>query len=307
MLAMLLCIFLSVSPEEKVLIDYFLQNRTENGLVLDRESDKTTVSIAATGFGLEAWAIASQKNIISKEQAITWINQTLHTVKTTNPAKNRGWLYHFMDIHGSPKFDGEVSSIDTAIFYSSARQASYRLNHPPLIQKVEDIIKSIDVNWMLKGDYFSHGLHWENEKAKFIPYQWNEYSEGVILYRLFNKEYHPTAIKYDLPLFVYYYPLCFYKEKEIVNHLRKAIKYQIHRYGIFGFTACDGPKGYGVNEENIVSPLSIWAVEKYSRKSKRLLKKLSVPKCTPSMDIKTRWICKDKIGIDFGSCLILIQ
>ena len=44
----------------------------------------------------------------------------------------------------------------------------------------------MDVEWMRQGPYLSHGLHWEGDEPRLIPHVWDDYSEGVILYRTFQ-------------------------------------------------------------------------------------------------------------------------
>jgi hypothetical protein len=164
-LAALLITMLSGLPmtDEQVLVNYFIKNQTKYHTVLDRASDPNTVSIASTGFGYYAWVIAVEDGTITREQAINWINSSIDFVLKTNPSKNRGWLYHFTDVEGNPKFTKEVSSVDTAIYYLSAREAARRLKDEPLIQRIETCISKIDMRWMYSDEtypYFNHGYSW---------------------------------------------------------------------------------------------------------------------------------------------------
>ena len=190
-LALILC---AASPEATY-TNYFTENRTELGLVLDRSDNKNICSVATSGFDMAVQAISNPKIAPIK------IRQTLKTIRTLS--NNRGWLYHFLDRQGRPVHGTEVSSIDTAIFYAGALQAAKRLKNKELIQEVDEDIHKIDIKWMIENSpshkRICHGLR----NGNFIPYEWDEYNEGIIIYNLFNLPFKPTKIKYDLPLFAY--------------------------------------------------------------------------------------------------------
>jgi hypothetical protein len=311
-LAALLITMLSglAMSDEQVLVNYFIHNQTKHHTVLDRASDSNTVSIASTGFGYYAWAIAAEDGTITRAEALNWINTSIDFVLKTNPPKNRGWLYHFTDVEGNPKFTKEVSSVDTAIYYLSAREAARRLKDDRLILRIETCILKINMRWMYSDEtypYFNHGYTWIGGKRKFTTYYWDSLSEAVIIYRMFKLNFKPKRDHYDLPLFVYYYPLCFYPDdEELVKNLKKAVQYQLKTHKVCGITACDADYGYSVNDPEIVSPVAIWAASVYSPLARRELEKLAHKKSTPSFNRKTGRIMTDQIGIDYGSCLMLI-
>lgn len=304
MIAVILAMMLSFNDSEKPLADYFIANHVGIG-VLDRESDRNTISVAATGFGMCCWAISAQRGYLSHQEALERINKAFDQTIASNPERNRGWFYHFTDTKGLPVMGGEVSSIDTVLFYEGAKKAAKLLDDADLLKKINDQIAKVDVKWMQKDGLFSHGLHWVNDEAVFLPTQWDHYSEGVLIYRLFDIPYTPTETHPNLPLFVYYYPLCFYDEPEMVRLLMEAVAYQKKEYGHWGKTACDGPHGYACNEHNVISPLSIWAVEFYVPEASEVLAKLPVLPQSPSYHLTSGYVSKDRIGIDVGSCLIL--
>lgn len=282
-------------------------------LVFDRSSNHEIVSVAATGFGMYCWALEATKGKLDKNTALFRINKAFDATIKANPIKNRGWLYHFTDSHGYPTrttTSAEVSTIDSAIFYFGARKAALLLDSPELQSKVEKAIAAVDINWLLTKKnnitYFCHGLHWREEIPEFIPYVWEDFSEGFILYRLFNVPYAPQRIMFNLPLFVYYYPLCFIQdEEELVMLLKLAIQWQKKTYGYWGKTACDGPNGYNVNEKDIISPIAILTLSKITNNSQELY--LPVPADTQSYNIVTNWCSSDQLGIDMGSCYILLN
>lgn len=315
---------IAVAPEERVLFDYFLDYRTPSGLVLDGTHDPDTVSVAATGFAMDCWAIAVHKGLLERDLAIQYIRQALDATIAANQG-NRGWLYHFTDTQGRPKFDGEVSSIDSAIFYLGARQAAKRLHDPELIDEVERLIAAVDLGWMLENGYdpkyrgkryFSHGFYWKETTdadgqsvrlPEFIAWDWKEYSEGVMLYRLFDIAYEPADIPSNLPLFTYFYPLCFFDDPAFVERLRNAAEFQRQQFGVIGKTACMGPSGYAIMEEHIVSPLAVWSCVPYVPAASEMLDSLQVPRYAPWYHVQNRQVGTGILGIDAGSCLILLN
>lgn len=292
------------TEQTDVLESYFVSNRTHKGLVLDRESDRDTVSVAATGFGMDCWAIAARNGTMSRAKALQWVNEAIDNTMAKNPEKNRGWLYHFTDAEGVPKSYSEVSTIDSAIFYLGARQAARRLGDETLMKKVEGLIRKVDTSIVMTDDgYFYHGF----QGGRHIECFWDELNEGVMLYQLFGKPFRPKRIDYDLPLFVFYYPMCFSDDPEMVDHLRRAVTCQKARYGHWGLTATDGPDGYEVGNISLVSPLAIWSVKPYIPEAEDTLALYPVPRSTCSYHVRTGWKSKDKIGIDYGCAMILLN
>ena len=279
---------------------YCLQNVTPAGLALDRASNREMVSVAASGFAMVNWALS-----LPREEAALKVNRCLDSTLRSNPARNRGWLSHFTGPDGTPRPDSEVSTIDSAIFYAVRRKAADLLGDPGLRGRVEKEIAAVDVEWMRQGPYLTHGLHWRGDVPEFIPFVWDDYSEGVILYRTFNLEWKPRRVAYDLPLFVYYFPLAFFDDDEMVTHLRAAVAYQKRTYGCWGLTACDGPNGYTVGDPDLISPLAILTVAPYISEAGDYLAHLGVPSDTPSLHRKTRWTSTDRLGID-DMCYVAI-
>jgi hypothetical protein len=274
---------------------YFEDNRTPTGLVLDRQSTKTVCSIAAIGCDMDVQAIRATKGLITTTEALNRINTTLGFVVSKNRPENRGWLFHFIDPNGAAVSGSEISSIDTAIFYSGALQAAHRLADQTLIQRVSGLISKIDVIWMIENSpshkRLCHGLR----NGKFIPYEWDEYNEGVIAYHLFKIPFTPTVIRYDLPLFVYYYPLCFiHDDPALWEHLRNAIEWQRKHYGYVGVTATDTEYGYKVDPAYI-SPLALYCVGL----------PCDLPYTIHSYRIRDGWRSADRIGLDEGMAVLI--
>lgn len=285
---MLLC----ANPENEM-IDYFFKYQHSNGCVQDRSS-KQMYSCAAAGFAMDVYAIAFIKNIISVEDCNNRIRAVLKFYSKT-PPENRGWLFHFQYASGEPAFNREISTIDTAIFYQGARQASHRLKNHLLSEEVETLIKKIDQQWMIKNERFCHG----RINNQFIKHEWDDYNEGILIYNLFGRPYKPKKITYDLPLFVYYYPRCFiHNNPALVNHLKRAINYQKETFGYIGITSCDTREGYRTFPTDYISPLALYSIAPfYPNQTKYPI--------VGSIHLKSNWKSQDCIGIDEGAAILL--
>jgi hypothetical protein len=302
---------------ERILVDYFLENQTPRHLVLDRSSDRTTASVAATGFGYFAWAVAVEDGLLDRAEAIRWMTDSIDLVARTTPKRNRGWLYHWTDAEGNPKLNKEVSSIDTVLFWGGAKRAAEKLKDPGLLRRVADGIAAIDRPWMQTNGgrrpdkrLFSHGLVWDDDgTAAFYDVDWDErYSEGVLVYRLLGVPPPTREVALGLPLFVYYYPLCLFPDDpEYQATLRAAVRWQLSAYGYCGMTACDGPVGYVVGDPRVVSPLSVWACSVVSEEAGAFLGRMRHDRTTPSYSVDGTWVARDRIGIDSGSTLMMLR
>ncbi len=309
-----LILFLSlitIQPDyEKELISYFIENRTEKCFVLDRQSNKKIVSVSATGFGYLAWVRAYKRGMITREQCLEWINRSVQEINIAN-RNNGGWVFHFLTLEGKPALNEEVSSVDSCLYYLCLRQAAKELNDDNLKQISWKMINDVDVNIMLdQQQYFHHGFFIQDGELstlKLIPYIWDQNSEGILLYKLFNINPKVKKVRFDLPLFVYYFPLCFYDDHDLYLSLQKAIAYQTtNNQKIWGFTMCDNQNGGYSFEPGLLSPIAIYSCSRYfPAKSKQMLSMLKCSPLTCSMTVDGKWINRDKVGIDLGVALLL--
>jgi hypothetical protein len=256
--------------------------------------------VAASGFAMVNWAL-----LLDREAALARVERCIDQTLKYNPARNRGWLYHFTDAEGRPRPDSEVSTIDTAIWLSGAGKAASLLRSPALIRKVDQIRAAIDVAWMRDGDYLRHGGYWRGDTWEPIPWTWDDYSEGVILYEAFGLDYEPRRISPRLPLFCYFYPLALCPKPEYVDRLRRAVSYQRATFRTWGVSACDSPEGYQVGRPDIVSPLALASIANLVPEAREQLATLPVPPTTPAYQPASGWAARDRIGIDDCAYVIL--
>lgn len=170
---------------------FWEQADPRTGLVPDRaradgsplpESHRNVASIAATGFGLTAVCIATERRWIEADKARERVRKTLHFF-ARQAFEKRGWFYHWMDAKtGARKWKSEVSSIDTALLLAgvlTVRQC-FR-DDKDIVAMATTIYERVDFRWMLNGDplLLSHG--WKPESG-FLKTRWDTYSEDTILY-----------------------------------------------------------------------------------------------------------------------------
>lgn len=280
--------------------------RLENGLMLDRRSDRDTVSCAATGFTAYALALMAERGAADREDVAEFVHRGFHTTLAATPDRNRGWLYHFTDADGRPKAWSEVSTIDSAIFYFGFLRAAETLKDGEFLAEVRAAIGQVDTAFVMREGYFLHGLRWAGDEPHFIPHVWADNSEGVMLYRLFDLPFEPQVVRLDYPLFVYYYPLCFFNDEAYAGYLREAIHSQVQRYGYTGVTAGDSPHGYTADDPQLISPLALFALSGLFDEARATLAEYGVDHMVPTYHVGFRWTAPDRVTIDYASVYILL-
>ncbi len=187
--------------EHRSVMYFWEQADHGTGLVLDRASadggrakgpSRDIASIAATGFGLSAICIGTQRGWIPRDQAIERVRTTLRFF-AERADQEHGWFYHWMDVSsGERKWDSETSSVDSAFLLAGVITAAECFSSDSEIPKLaKQIFDRVDFQWMLGGDplLLSHG--WKRGKG-FLKYSWNTYSESSVLYLLaIGSETHP--------------------------------------------------------------------------------------------------------------------
>ncbi len=171
---------------------YFFWNEAnpKNGLIRERAANfmegdtdpRSLASIASVGFGLTAICIGHSRGWISYDKAYQRILTTLKFFKNSVEGTN-GFYYHFLNIYtGKRAGDCELSSIDTAIFLAGALFAGAYFKGTQIERIADQLYRKTDWDWMRnKKVYICMG--WKPEEG-FLPYYWQDYSEGFLLYVL---------------------------------------------------------------------------------------------------------------------------
>lgn len=154
------------------------------GLVKDRArtdgpDPRIVSSIAATGFGLTALALADRRGYLERALILPRVERTLQFLLATK--HEHGFFYHFVDMRtGERAWNCEVSSVDTAWLLCGALHAREHFSTARIDHLVNELLDRVDWQWMLNGaELLSHG--WTPEKG-FLPYRWDSYSELMAMY-----------------------------------------------------------------------------------------------------------------------------
>ncbi len=152
------------------------------GLVSDSSSSGSPASIAATGFGCAAFAIAQKHGWIGYRDAYQTVDKIFRTLEM-RAANQNGFYYHFLDPPtGKRTWSSEASSIDTALLMAGVLLAGEYFQNGDLKARAEKLYEKVNWPWMLNGtEQMSHG--WKPGRG-FLPYYWDMYSEHLILLAL---------------------------------------------------------------------------------------------------------------------------
>ena len=166
-----------------------------SGLIADKTQPGSPSSIAAVGLGLSAYAVAVERGLLSRAEAV---DRTLTLFRFMQASRQgpepdatgyRGFYYHFIDMEtGRRAWQSELSTVDTAILMAGVLMAaSYfdekREGENEIRELADSLYRRVDWQWALNGGTtICHG--WKPESG-FLPYRWDTgYSEATILYVL---------------------------------------------------------------------------------------------------------------------------
>ena len=154
------------------------------GLVRDRaradgSASEGKASIAASGFALSAWAVATQRGWVSRDRAVAQVRKSLEFLAQKAPRKH-GFFYHFMEMGtGERAWKCELSPIDTGLFVAGAIMAREYFSDPKITLLVNQLINDMDWEWFL-NDGQTLAMGWHDEEG-FSRYRWDKYSEATML------------------------------------------------------------------------------------------------------------------------------
>lgn len=168
---------------------FWEQGDSGTGLVRDRaladvgEPDpRKTASSAATGFGLTALCIATERKWIPRNEARERILTTLRFYADKS-LQEHGWFYHFVDCtNGARKGTTELSSIDTALLLAGiiAVQGFFHKDKE-IVDLTQKIWDRVDFRWMMNGNPALLSMHWKPETG-FATRFWDHHCELGIMY-----------------------------------------------------------------------------------------------------------------------------
>jgi hypothetical protein len=176
------------------LLYYLHESNPDNGLVRDKTEPSAPVSIAAVGMALATIPVIVERGVMIREFAAKITRKRLRFLYECRQGPEpdasgyRGFFYHFLDIEaGRRVWQCELSTIDSAFLFAGALTvAAYfdgdTADEVEIRQIAEQLYKRADWNWACDGGpTLTHG--WRPETG-FIPYRWQGYDEGLLLYIL---------------------------------------------------------------------------------------------------------------------------
>ena len=310
-------------------------------LARDRRSDPQTISVAGCGFLAAADAVLRDLGGESADAIASSLTQQLRTLRKQNTAANRGWFSHFVTPDGQPIVGSEVSTIDTALLFAGHQMAAEAFAAEANVgnadsafaehrNELDRLVRDVDLAFVCENGLLSHGFRWPGKhgvgEPQMIEHLWDDTSEGALVYWMFGNRmraedlrssaWQPSITRFDYPLFVYCYPLCFpslgsrEQRSRYRELLVRALEYQHANYGFVGQTATDGPDGYSVGSPSVVAPILLAALATdrtlpHVAETRRMLADRGVDPMTTAYDVATDWRSDDAISIDIGSAVLL--
>jgi hypothetical protein len=176
---------------------FFGELNPENGLVRDRTAEWSASSIAAVGFAIPSYAIAAERNWISRDSASQIVNTILEFFLNSEQSTDtlatgyKGFYYHFLNMKtGKRDYNSELSTIDTGLLIAGvifARQYFDRDNEieKSIRETADKLIDRLDWNFfrMKTDDKYNNSIcmGWKPEEG-FHKIGWIGYNEAILLY-----------------------------------------------------------------------------------------------------------------------------
>jgi hypothetical protein len=192
---------------QKEAFGYFLQEyNADNGLVRNKSDGQSPASIAAIGFALASYIVASERGFMKRNDAtkrtLAVVRFFSKSLQSTPPEATgyQGFYYHFLDMESGRRTGAcELSTIDTGLLllgmlavaeYFSGDNAPER----EIRERVDKLYQQADWNWACNGALtLSHGY---KPRGGFLKYRWQGYNEGLVLYLLgLGSPSHPLTPK----------------------------------------------------------------------------------------------------------------
>lgn len=167
-------------------------------LIPDRWPTPSFSSIAAVGFGLNAYAIGAERGWVSRQQAAQRTLATLDALlalpqgpQATGVAGDHGFFYHFLDMHSGLRFETvELSTIDTTLLIAGVLTSQAYFDRDDAAEqairaRADTLYRRVDWAWAQESPPHPPrvSMGWRPESG-FIDYDWRGYNEATILYVL---------------------------------------------------------------------------------------------------------------------------
>jgi len=166
----------------------------ENGLVRDKTDPTFPCNVAVQGLAFTAYVVGVERGCWTRDEAVERTLTALRFFRDSPQGPEpdatgyRGLYYHFLDMKsGRRVWQCELSTVDTGFLIAGALVAAQYFDRDEEkeseIRQIADFLyRRADWTWALNGGpTLSHG--WRPETG-FLPYRWEGYDEGLLLYML---------------------------------------------------------------------------------------------------------------------------
>jgi hypothetical protein len=173
---------------------YLHETNPDNGLVRDKTNPTAPSSIAAVGMAMATLPIAVERGVLYRPFAAKLARRRLRFLldlpqgPEPDASGYKGFFYHFLNIEtGRRVWQCELSTIDSAfLFAGMLTAAAYfdddQADEAEVRRLADTLYRRADWNWARNGGAkLTHG--WRPESG-FLPYRWEGYDEGLLLYVL---------------------------------------------------------------------------------------------------------------------------
>jgi hypothetical protein len=170
------------------------ETNPDNGLVRDKTDPSSPSSIAALGLALASLPVVVERGVVYRPFAAKIACRQLRFLHDLpqgpepDAACYKGFFYHFLDIEtGRRVWQCELSTIDSAFLFAGMLTAAVYFDQDTAdeaeVRRLADLLyRRADWNWARDGGpTLTHG--WRPETG-FLPYRWEGYDEGLLLYVL---------------------------------------------------------------------------------------------------------------------------
>ncbi|NWF68485.1 MAG: hypothetical protein HXY40_05315 [Chloroflexi bacterium] len=114
------------------------------GLTVDCTKAPHIASIAASGFALTAWVIASERGLLPRQRALDITRGTLHTL-LRNVSHQRGFFAHFLHMDSAQRWGKcEYSTIDSALCLNGVITAAAYFQDEQVRQMAAELLERVD-------------------------------------------------------------------------------------------------------------------------------------------------------------------
>jgi hypothetical protein len=173
---------------------YLHEINPDNGLVRDKTDPATPSSIAAVGLALASMPIVVERGVLYRPFAAKMTRRRLRFLydlpqgPQPDASGYKGFFYHFIDIDtGRRVWQCELSTVDSAFLFAGMLTAATYFDQDTAEETevrwlADALYRRADWDWARNGGAtLTHG--WKPETG-FLPYRWEGYDEGLLLYVL---------------------------------------------------------------------------------------------------------------------------